>query len=99
MIPGQVERAKNYGNRIHVLKHLLAMQMLGDEDIEDPRNFPEAKRVIRTSSGKLWRNQLEALSYHHQLQSGRPKRPKSYDNSAQRGSQFLFNPRCIEHLK
>lgn len=52
--PSQVERAKNYGDRIHAVKHLLAMQKLGDNDIEDPRNFPEDQRVltvIRTGSG------------------------------------------------
>lgn len=52
--PSQVERANNYGDRIHAVKHLLAMQKLGDKDTEDLRNFPGVHRVltvIRTGSG------------------------------------------------
>lgn len=39
--PSQKERVKYYSNRIHVLKNFLSMHKFGEEDIEDPRNFPE----------------------------------------------------------
>lgn len=56
---GQKERAWHYGNRIQALKYFLSIQKLGDKDIDDSKNFPDAKRfltVIKTGSGpgRLW---------------------------------------------
>lgn len=62
----QMERAKNYENRIHALKQLLAMQVYDDIDKENPRNYLDAKRVItviRTDSGsqQTWAMVEEAV--------------------------------------
>lgn len=42
----QADRAKHFGNRIKELKTLDSMQKCGDKHLEDPRNFPDAKRVL-----------------------------------------------------
>lgn len=52
--PGQIERAKHYGKRIKNMKYLLSIQNFAHKDVDDPRNFPDAKRVftvIRIGSG------------------------------------------------
>lgn len=50
----QADRAKDYGNKVKELKTFFPMQKCGDKDLEDLRNFPDAKRVltvIRIGSG------------------------------------------------
>lgn len=46
MKKGQIERAKHYGKRIKNMKYLLSIQKFADKDVDDPRNFPYAKRVF-----------------------------------------------------
>lgn len=49
----QIDRAKEYGNRIKALKYLLSTQKFDNKDIGDPQAFPDANqilKIIRTGS-------------------------------------------------
>lgn len=46
MYSSQAECAKDYGNRIKDLRYLFFVQSFGDKDLEVPRNFPSAERIL-----------------------------------------------------
>ena len=58
--------AKPYSNRIKELRYLLSAKHINDQDIEDPRNFPKAQRVLTvirlgTGTRQTWAMVEEAL--------------------------------------
>ena len=64
--PAQAERCKAYGNRIKELRYLLSAKHINDQNIEDPRNFPKAQRVLTvirlgTGTRQPWAMVEEAL--------------------------------------
>lgn len=88
----EVRRARNCGNRIKELKYFL------DHDVEDPRNFPQAKRVLTESGTQQICGMFENLnSFKITPPIAEIENPEAKKkNSVQGGPQFSFAPPFTE---